>query len=278
MQGNLFSRIGIVMMWATALGGCNFFKMIDPPSGDAQLLSAARACFDQGDFTCASRYYGMVSSSNSDQALSETAFELLNQNGVTAVTFMNAAVAGGSSAGALVTNLAGSLTGGAGETLRLALFRAYKTAAGIRDSSTQGLVVFITSMSLLAEILAEDATTQGTFKKSDFVLTPSSCTSILTVVPCGPPAADKLIDGGSAITLSTATESDMSGSPSLRMIDAAINEILRGVNQMGSTAKLGTASGSFASELIAAAAGNIGTPAGSPVYRFTLLRLDVGAN
>ena len=30
--------------------GCNLFGGIDTPSGDAQLLSAARACFDQGDF------------------------------------------------------------------------------------------------------------------------------------------------------------------------------------------------------------------------------------
>jgi hypothetical protein len=57
-----------------ALSGCNVFSVLDSPSGDAQLISAARACFDQGDFACARDNYSKLSDSSADIRASEEAF------------------------------------------------------------------------------------------------------------------------------------------------------------------------------------------------------------
>src|SRR4051794_31520633 len=114
------------------LSGCNFFSPLDKPSGDEQLLAAARACFDHGDYECASKYYGELSSSASDQAVSETAFELLAQSGATSSVFIKAVLDGDGNGGKIVTKLANSLISSAGQTSRLNIVHAYQKYAQIK--------------------------------------------------------------------------------------------------------------------------------------------------
>src|SRR4051794_21223325 len=87
--------LGCVLSLST-LSGCNTFGFMDSPSGDLSTLAAARACFDGGNYTCASTNYAKLSSAASDDGNSESAFLLLAQYGAGSAVFMNAVTSGGS--------------------------------------------------------------------------------------------------------------------------------------------------------------------------------------
>lgn len=260
------------------LGGCNSYSFLDTPSGDAQLLSAARGCFDKGDYECASKYYSQVSGDSSDLANSEEAFEILAQNGMTVGIFMSAAIDGGSDSGVLITKIANALTPVAKKSTRLGIFHAYQKTSSIGDRHTQGLIRFITSISFLSEILAEDASTPGKLAKSDLVQNPVTCLAsepTFASSGCNPPAGKKIVTGQS-ISLPTATDTDISGpggAPTLYMINAAIEEISTSINQMQASGDIGSSSTSFSTAVLAAATFLSLSPS---AYRGTLIQFNIG--
>lgn len=255
--------------------GCNALSFIDSPSGDQQILAAARACFDKGNFDCASKFYGQLSNASSDNANSEGAFEILSQNGVSVAVFMSAVISGSSSGGKLVTTLANSLTSNASETTRLNIFHAYQKNSLINDTKVRGLIRFITALSLMAEILAEDAGTDGKLNQSDIATNATGCLAaspLFTLSPhCAKPSGKKLISG-TALNLATATDAQMSGSPSLQMIYAAVTEVNQGISQMQATGSLGSSTSSFSTNLLAATLDT----GDSPGFRGALIFYDIG--
>jgi hypothetical protein len=274
--------------------GCNTFAPLDSPSGDVQILAAARACFDQGDFQCAADKYHILELSTSvttlNQAYSEDAFEILAKNGITFSVFITSVIDSGGDAGALITKLAGVLrTNGVTNPLvatnyptRAALFEAYQKSLKMTAGRSRGLITFITATTLMAEILAEDATGIDTTKKvgklqqSDIVENPTTCLASSGNPPwtgCTPPAGHNIIDGSTPITLSTATAADFTAAPSLQMILAAASEIQSGLSMMTSSGGIGSASGSLATSILSQ---TIGTPADSPLFRYTLISLGIG--
>lgn len=160
---------------ALSLSGCNVFSSLDSPDGDAQLLSAARACFDKGDVACALDHYSKLSSgSSSEVAAAERAFAVLDQNGVGMGKFITTMASGDLSAG--LTSLAGDLSPNAGQTLRQSLYTAYREVDNIStQSELRGLVRFITAYALSAAILAEEAGGDGTLSATDVASNPNTC-------------------------------------------------------------------------------------------------------
>lgn len=279
--------------------GCNAFAPFDSPSGDVAILAAARACFDLGDFQCAANKYHTLQlspvASTRDQAYSEDAFEILAQNGVTFAVFMKAILNSNGNAGTLITKLAGVLRtntptnplGAANYPTRIALFGAYQKSLSMTPGRSRGLMQFITALTLMAEILGEDATgidainKTGILLQSDIVLNPTTCKasqgSIISpdFTGCGVPVGANIVDGAAPITLSNATVSEMSAPPSLQMILAAANEVQAGLAEMTSSGGIGSASNSLVTSILAQA---IGAPvAGSPIFRYTFLTLGIGA-
>jgi len=281
--------------------GCNAFTSLDTPSGDVAILAAARACFDLGDFQCAADRYRTLELSTStailNQAYSEDAFEILAQNGITFAVFMSTVLASGTDAGALVTQLAGTLrtsattnplivttTSPTSYPTRAALFGAYQKSLKMEPGRSQGLIKFITATTLMAEILAEDASVDttnnvGKLKQTNLVSDVTACklsqgipTIAQPTTGCEPPAGATLIDGATAITLSTATS--LTTAPSLQMILATAGEIQSGINAMSSSGGISSATSSLASGILGQV---IGTPAGSPLFRYTLINLKIGA-
>ncbi|MEO5971284.1 MAG: hypothetical protein ABIQ95_15265 [Bdellovibrionia bacterium] len=275
--------------------GCNAFAPFDSPSGDVQVLAAARACFDQGDFQCAADKYHTLELSTSittlNQAYSEDAFEILAKNGITFSVFMTSVIDSGGDAGALITKLAGVLrTNGVtnplvatGYPTRAALFEAYQKSLKMTPGRSRGLITFITATTLMAEILAEDATGIDSVKKvgklqqSDIVTNPTICVASNGNPPwtgCNAPAAATISDG-TAITLSTATASDLAAAPTLHMILAAASEIQSGLSMLTSSGGIGSASGTLATSILGQA---IGVPpgTGSAAFRYTLISLGMG--
>jgi hypothetical protein len=280
----LGKKTGIALI-SIFVSGCNLFGGLDKPSGDTQVLSAARACFDQGNFECSSKYYSQLSPSASDQGFSESAFELLAQTGITVSDFMDAVISGESNAGKLITRLSNGIVPSAGESTRLAIFQAYKKISSIQDTRTKGLIRFVTSISLMAAILAEDAGATGTLQRIDLVKDPTLClnstpvfTPTLTISGCDRPTGKKIISGSTVISLPTATDQQISGSPSLQMINAAVNEIDHAIIEMDTIGDLGSSSSKFTSDILSVSSYAIDGSTDSPLYRKMLIQYDIGTN
>jgi hypothetical protein len=274
----------VTLLAALALStsaGCNLFGPIDSPSGDAQLISAARACFDQGDITCARELYAQVSANHADISASETAFAILDENGVDMGAFVAAlASEGGTNAGSsLLTGLANRLVARApNEASRLALYAAYEKVADIDNAPLRGLVRFVTSAALAAHMLAENAETAGdpaVVDQEDLATNPSSCQSAgsggcAASGGCAPPSGAIMALSGDAFDITdTAPEGT---NPTLEMFDAAVSQIAQAMSsdELGAGGDLGGESGAFADAV-----------AQSPVaaencFRFTLLEQGIG--
>ena len=101
--------ITLFLLALVNLSCLNVFSPIDSPSGDAQFLSLARACFDQGDIDCANKYYAKVSgTTEAETAAAEEAFTILDKNGATMGALMQSLGCGASSSRARAAHGAGS--------------------------------------------------------------------------------------------------------------------------------------------------------------------------
>jgi hypothetical protein len=195
---------------ALGAAGCNVFDPLDSPDGDAQLLSAARACLDQGDFACALEHYQKISDDQKDVRASEEAYTILAQHNV---GFGAMASAFGSNPnGVGLTSLASSITPGAGEARRLALYEAYRKHQVIAQPSLKHLVRFLGATALAAEILAETAGGDGVVNAADLASGGSTCRNTglsppnpcLTYNGCDGPASQPLLTSAAASIATTA--------------------------------------------------------------------------
>jgi hypothetical protein len=281
-----FKKYFLFLFLLTPLNGmisCNIFSPVDPPAGDAQLLSAARSCFNQGNFDCAKKYYGQLSSNQSDEGNTEETLAVLAQLGLTADAFFSAIADHSGNFGSIIIPLINSFGSNVGQSVRLKIFQAYQNHTAIIDTQLSALVRFMTSIGLLAELFAEDASIPGNFQLTDFVLSPTRCAAatlnildISSLSNCAKPSGKKIIDGTN-LTLATATSVTMSGNPTLYMINAALLEIYNSSTQIGASGSFGSSSVSQTNTILQKASGTnglpsaIGTGTDSPLYRQILI-------
>jgi len=296
--------LAIVALLATSAVGCNLIGFLDAPAGDAQLLSAARAALDRADYAKALELYGKMSSSHAEVAASETAIALLDQEGASMGAFMSSfgtSIGGDTGIGKGLTNLASYLkkTGTPGPTKRTTMYRALTMVNDITSAENKelrGLVRFLSSAGLLAEILAEDIGTSGTYTTADLVTTPSGCSTTTVCTPvapaaCNPPGSKNLsstylgtidISGAGpdfAIVETYLADPVMTtDDASLELINAVLGELINGINEMGATAGLGAGFKDFANEIINTAGSALSVPATANCYRATLIELGIGSN
>ena len=223
------------------LSACNIFSFMDSPGTSAQYLSRARACLDAGDVDCARENYAKVSGDDQDAATSEEAFAILFDEGIELKDFFGALTSSSSSgSGAAVNELANKLaTLSPGESKREALFEAYRLAIQISDSSAElrGLTRMVTSMSLVAEMLAESAGGDGIVNASDLVVGATTCaatTACETEPQCAPTSAFE----GSTTTDTTdweaaGTESLAGDKPSMEMIRSGLDQLQVAFGELG---------------------------------------------
>lgn len=227
-----------------SLTGCNLFGGLDGPSGDEQLLSAARAAFDQGDYQLAIQLYGELSSANSDVGLSETAYVDLTQAGASMKAYATAFGKGEVAIGPAITTFAeGILANGAGQATRVAIWQAFNEQQNITDPQLKALVRFLGSLSFAAEILAETSTDGKTITKADLgngkVTVSGSFPAIL---------GGTLTNSTGAATLANVNVA----APTYNMFNSALAEIIQDVNQLGDQGTFGTNTLSFAQALTTA--------------------------
>ncbi|HCM39629.1 MAG: hypothetical protein A2X97_13900 [Bdellovibrionales bacterium GWA1_52_35] len=235
MKPRIFPLILIPALLLTAFGtlsGCNLFDPLDSPSGDAQLLSAARAFFDQGDFAQAAEMYAKLSGDKADDVNADSAFRILDENGASMGQFMIAFGTGQGSMGTGFTKLADALissNGPAGKAKRLAILTAFQKTDLIQDPATRGMVRFATAAAMVAEILAEGASPTG--------LVPNDIANIAAIcIDATPPGCagnaacqgnlTKFVTGTSLARLPASGTTSMSDdSPSFYVMNAALSEI-----------------------------------------------------
>lgn len=278
-------RVLLIFTIAGGAGGCNLFSIFGSPSGDDQYLSAARACLDQGDLTCALENYGKVSSENTDVATAETAFATLDRAGASAGSFTKA-VSGENLAnpGKAITALAGAVGRSAtpGASLRKNIFSAYQYLKTIQAPDLRGEVRFVTALWLIAAALAEDSGVPGQLKAADLAVDPAQCaqqpvSACFSSVACSGPIGKKLVSGPDISSLDTATDTQLDGAPSFHMIRAALDQVSTGVAEMGAA----KAFGAFVDQLKANQAAtplpvDSGSVLDSPCFRWALIAGGVG--
>ncbi len=265
---------------ATGLSGCNIFDPLDSPSGDEQLLSAARACFDQGDYQCALDHYAKLSTDQAETVAAETAFVMLDRAGAGMSSFTQV-VGNGKTDGKALSKFATLLTPSAGEAKRLEIYRAYQKVALIQNNvQLRGLVRFVTGIALAAELLAEDAGGDGTYQNTDLVTsaTVDSCRVAACPGSCTK-AASSSFNTGSVVDITgnnPPAESSMSGALTWGKFYGAVQAVDQGLTtELATSGKFQNISSTF----------NVITTAGSALanasdlcFRALLLETGVGKN
>lgn|GEM_PF-807045 len=238
------TAIGLSLLALPMLAGCNIFSFLDGPGNSAQYLSRARACLDAGDIDCARENYAKISGDLADEARSEEAFTILTDEGIELGDFFSALTANSSSgSGAPVNALANKMAAlNPGEAKREALFRAYRLSLEISDASLnlRGLTKLVTTMSLVAELLAETADSNGntTFEAADLVSGDSdicaATTTCETEPACAPsaeldPSADTAVPDWAADDITTLAGEN----PSMAMIRSGLNALNAALGELG---------------------------------------------
>jgi hypothetical protein len=242
---------------------CNVFDFMDSPSGDTQLLSAARACFNDGDLACAREYYGKLSADYDSIRLSEIAFVELEENSAGMGAF--AAAFGGGVGGEGINVLARKIyiSGSTNQSSRRSnLIAAYNRHTSITDSSLKALVKFVGATAILGAVFAE-ASQDGILSLNDVASVGSTCRAA-TSGTCGAETACNSVAG-----LSSAAYSTLTASPSLGLINELVSQMSNALNTLGAGGGFSTTSGLLALTLTA------GDP-GARCFRSELLKLGVG--
>ena len=278
---NKLSLVFLAAFSAASLSGCNLFDPLDTPTNDDQIISAARACFDQSDLVCAKEYYNKLAS-DSDVRNSELAFAALDENGIGMSVFLGAFGSGGSGAGisALASRLA--VINKNNSATRIAFYQAYQKAGLIKSAGLRGLVRFTTATAIASEILSEGAGINQKLDKSDYVSSPTGCAA-LTTTTCATStncdaASSGFLSAGSNINYDSTTEAVLQTNPTIGMLNGAFTQIQTalGSSEIGASGKFGSGSGSLATSL--GISGDLSTAPIARCYRNTLLSQTIGAD
>ncbi|OFZ21021.1 MAG: hypothetical protein A2X94_06730 [Bdellovibrionales bacterium GWB1_55_8] len=275
---------------------CNVFEPLDGPSSDAQLLSAARAAFDQGRFEEAADFYGRLSSDYAEVSASESAFQILDQYGASMGAFMSSFGQGMENIGVGFTRLAPKLTSDGrapGQAKRVAIFGAFRKIDNITSNpELRGLIRFVSAAALLSEILAENTGASGLFQEADLVADPNACLTLGAgcAAPggaCRIPTGKTINDSGTAFELSLNTAGRPSdpaalakldvAAPNFQMIQAALVEINHALTtEIAASGDLGGSLQGFSAEFINVY--GLVLDATPNCYRQGLLLNGIGAN
>lgn len=269
--------LSITAVTLLILSGCNVYSFMSKPSGDKQLLSAARAAFDRGDYAEAADLYGKLSGDMADISNSESAFRILAENGTTMGDFIVAFGKGGS-IGRGFKALAGTISKSApDQTKRLKYLEAFQKVGLITGTELRGVVRLVTAASLASEILAEDVAGQGVFPDTKFATNVTTCLAA-NVGTCagGACASTSSIVGAATLAsnqLPTSGTTGMTGAANWAMFHAALKEVSDAMTEVNVSGSLGGDFSSLAGTILSVGAALTNSPA---CYRWGLLTNGFG--
>jgi hypothetical protein len=192
--------LATVVALASASSCVNLYDPIDNPHSDDQILSAARAAFDQGDYATAREYYGKLSGNQT--ALSESIFLDLDACGADIGAFGSALANGIDNAGLVLTIMGEKMAPSHDASCFATLLQAYKNSLTLTDSNVKGFTGLLASLAIAGEVMANSTNIQdGTLRKADFVIA-GNCVSV--ACPGSNCAVSDGISGQATVTLSSA--------------------------------------------------------------------------
>lgn len=211
------------------LSACNLTGFMDNPSGDIQLLDAARACLDRGEYSCALEYYQQISV-DSDQKISELSMARLADANLfktsDLIESLGSGTGGANSFLAMAETLASR--GKTAASQRVTIQAEYAKASSISEPTLRAYMQFITAMTMMNQVLSSAVGADGQLTASDIVTNPTLCRSSTCAV-----AADctnsNLVEtaGGTEIGTFNQTAMDSAtnwdSTPSLNKVIAAAN-------------------------------------------------------
>jgi len=281
---NSLLLLPLTLSTSVMLSSCNAFEMFDSPSNDAQYLSVARACFDQGDLECARENYQKLSNDQEDVKKSELALALIDEAGITMSTFLSAFASGGD--GGAINGLAEALTeidGGVGIDKRNLILEALQAADGIQDAKLRGFTRFLASLSLFAEVLGEIAAGYGNanlLEGNDLATNANNCKATgqggcVTQADCEPNISGQFDTSVTPIDLLSVTE--LTGKPSIGLINSIVEQLNTALaTELAVSGGFETGTGSIAESLEAVKDNPAFAGAVDRCLTFTLLDLGIG--
>ncbi len=185
------------------LSSCNLYGGLSKPSDDKQHLDAARACFDQADYTCALENYNALSDAYNDTRISESSLVQLAQGNIFSMKDLIGALGNGTGSGMSFSFMANDLAnrGVTSAATRSTIQQIYLNDNSIIDPQTKAFAQFIASVAMFNEVLAT-AIRGSSLSASDIVLSPSTCPNVADCTnpgagaACGPPVGTNLTFGG----------------------------------------------------------------------------------
>lgn len=160
------------MLGAVSLSSClNIYGFADKPSGDEQILSAARACLNRGDFECAREHYQALSAAKNDIKVSETILTTLAENQVFSmadlINSLGSSRGGGESFAKMAEFIAAR--GKATRASRVLLSKAYQDANAIQSTPLKSYIQFVTSLAMFGAVLGTAVGDNNTLDLLDLV-------------------------------------------------------------------------------------------------------------
>lgn len=224
----LFPHIGFIISAALTLTSCNLFGGIDKPSGDIQLLDAARACLDQGDFDCANDYYQKISDNTYDIKAHEGSLAILGKNNVFYMSDLISSLGGGiGSASSLITLAQTLRTREKTTSTTFDLIQStYSRSSGISDPTLKAFSQLISSIAMMSAVLGNPVGPDGILTASDLAATPNTCKSqtpatCAAAASCDDTTNGYFADGNESVSMDTAGWSGSGTAKKFRVAAAA---------------------------------------------------------
>lgn len=229
----------LVLAVGLSQSSCNLWSGLDKPSGDDQLLSAARGAFDRGDYTLALEYYQQLSNSKADVRLSEQLLVELAQAEFMSVSDLVSSLGSSRGGGNSIVNQANLLAtrGKNSGANRTTIQSLYSRADSISNTQLRGYVQFLVAYAMIAQTLGSVAGGDGVLTKSD--LAASANCNASGAPACGGDAncaegSSLLRDSGDDTALSNMNSSaGWSDAPSMKKVTEAAAAANSDLGEMG---------------------------------------------
>lgn len=175
-------KLLLALFSALSLSSCNLLAFMDKPSGDIQLLEAARLCLDKGDYTCARDYYQALSNSYADVKISETSLTTLAENNIFFMSDLFDALGSGAGGPKSLISLAelAASRGKTNATTRTTIQTIFQNESAITDVTLRAYSQLISSLSMFNSILAAAVGANGKLEPGNIASNPSTCAAGLT--------------------------------------------------------------------------------------------------
>lgn len=249
----------LLLLGLFSLSSCNLWGGIDKPSGDEQLLVAARACLDRGDYACATEYYQKLSNSLSDVKTSELAFVNLAQNGIFSMQDFVASLGSSRGSGTTFLRMAERIAarGKTASTDREAIQAYYASLSTISDSRLRAYMQFIVALAMFEDVLATAVGADGVLTSTD-IASSDSCRTIAqgacSTAPCNAGFANT---GTEPTAMSSST--NWTTAPSVKKLEIAASDASTALSNAGISSSVGGTvqlMTSISSQLVGAASDN----------------------